>query len=94
MEDGKITKKVTSIFGSILLVLVVKISYIIAMPYSGTSKTLFFKSSNITNFFNWYKLIYTNFQLKKREKIWKLLLYFKMFIDKYIESIIWLSKIN
>lgn len=93
-EDEKITEKVTSIFDSILLVLVVKISYIMAMPYSRISKTLFFKSSNITNLFNWYKLIYINFQLKKREKIWKLLLYFKMFIDKYIESIIRLSKIN
>lgn len=41
----------------------------LVMPYPSALKTFFFKSSNITNFFNWYSQMCTNYQVNKQEKI-------------------------
>lgn len=60
-KDKKTNKKDTLTLGGILLASVIQMPYIIVMPYLKTLKTLFFKGTNITDFFNWYKLIYTDF---------------------------------
>ena len=93
-KDKKTTEKGTLTPGCIPLVLVIQMPYIIAMPYLGTLRIFFFEGANITNFLNWYKLMYTDFQVEEKEKIWRLPLYCKMFISKYIESVIQSSEIT
>ncbi|MCJ1343493.1 hypothetical protein MMC31_001687 [Peltigera leucophlebia] len=87
-EDKKITEEGTSTPNSIPLAPVIQIPYIMAMPYHGTLGTPFFEGFNITDFLNQYELMCTDFRVEKKERIQKLPLYCKMFIGKYIESVI------
>ncbi len=58
------------------------------MPYSGLSRAPFFERSNITDFFESYSRMCTDYQVNKQEKIKQLFWYCKLFTGKYIETLI------
>ena len=62
----KMTKQDISTPNNILLAPIVQIPYIMARFYREIPSTLFFKGSNITNFFIWYELICNDFQIEEK----------------------------
>ena len=87
------SKESTSTFDSKPLSLIIQIPYILIMLDLGIPRTLFFKSSNITDFLDRYEQMYNNFRVEIIEKIKKLSWNCKMFIGISIERVIQSSEI-
>lgn len=65
-----------------------KTTYFMYMKYLKIFSSFFLRVTNIRNFLEKFKDIYNNCQIIIFEKIYYLILYYKIFITKYIKSII------
>ena len=72
IKDNKMSKEGIPNPDSTSLPPVIQVSYILTMPYLGRPGTSFFEGSNITDFFNRYNQIYTDFRVEIKEKMKRL----------------------